>query len=155
MQGTKKRWLASSRHEGSSNYRGFFHVSTACTKGRPSWAGQSGFCSHLVRVPRGLCPRGRCGCVRAVLYSLLLPTPSFIAGVVLPGRARISAALLPALPLKLCLDSLWAPCSSVPAGEPAAAAARDGCAAFLIPVQAFMCMFCVNPGTSQLWDCWA
>lgn len=43
----KKRWLASSKHEGSGNYRVFFHVSMTCVKGRPSWAGQSGSCSQV------------------------------------------------------------------------------------------------------------
>lgn len=63
-----------------------------------------------------------------------------------------SAALVTALPLKTHVNRLWATCSSVATGEPGPSAAKDFCAAFLIPVQAFLCIFCVNSGTFQLLD---
>lgn len=68
------------------------------------------------------------------------------------GSIHISAALMPTLPLKSYLDCSWATCSLEAISEPDAAAAGDCYNAFLILSQAFLCLFCVNPGTLQLFD---
>lgn len=68
------------------------------------------------------------------------------------GSIHISAALMPALPLKSYLDCSWATCSLEAISEPDGAAAGDCYSAFLILGQAFVCLFCVNPGTLQLLD---
>lgn len=156
-------WLLNCKHEESSNYAvwvWFFNIflnTSAFLKGRFNWTCWNGFCSPVSALyvfhPWGRHSRSWYWFVTTWL--LWFPAPlsilaSIAAGMVTLASVCVSAAPVPALPLKSRVNCLWATCSSVASGEAGPSAAVHVCTALLILVQAFLCIFCVNSSTFQL-----
>lgn len=166
----KRGWLVNYRHEGSSNYTVWFWFLLSvwklqlvrradlaergevapvtrclpCTFAVPG-AGMAETMQACSVPPRSM---SLCHRMAAVVSSPLSIPASIAAGMVTPASICV-----PALPLESHGNRLWATWSSVVAsGQPGPSAPRDFCTAFLIPVQAFLCISCGNSGTFKLRD---